>query len=94
VVEDINTARFNKYLIHEVDVMNQSVCSLHKNRDRAGLVDLSVKFDRDTVSLLYGSELERALRKRANLKANDVAGIAVPTVNQSKALPLHTSRNT
>jgi hypothetical protein len=90
----MNAARFNRYLIHEVDVMNQIVCSLHKNRDRAVQVDLSVKFDRDPSLLPHGSELERALRKRANLKANDVAGIAVPSVNQSKALPLHTARNT
>ena len=45
-VEDINTASFNQHLIHKVDIMNQTVCNLHKHRDRSGKIDLSVKLDR------------------------------------------------
>jgi hypothetical protein len=45
-VKDINAASLNKHLIHEVDVMNRTVCNLYKHRDRSGQIDLGVEFYR------------------------------------------------
>ena len=45
-VEYIDTSSFKKHPIHEVNVMNRSVCNLHEYRDRSSQVNLSVKLNR------------------------------------------------
>lgn len=45
-VEDIDASSFKENPIHEVNVMNRSLCNLHENRDRTSQVNLSVEFNR------------------------------------------------
>ena len=45
-VEDIDASSFKEHPIHEVNVMNRSLCNLHENRDRTSQVNLSVEFNR------------------------------------------------
>ena len=45
-VEYIDTSSFKKHPIHEVNVMNRSVCNMHKNRYRTSQINLSVELNR------------------------------------------------
>jgi hypothetical protein len=70
-VEDINTASFNEHLIDKVDVMNQTVCNLHKQTDRPGKIDLSVKLDR----CFFLSEICPRKHRQAKINRGRINGI-------------------
>ena len=70
-VEDINTSSFNEHLIHKMDVMNQTVCNLHKHRDRPGKIDLSVKLYR----CFFLSEICPRKHRQAQINRGSINGI-------------------
>ena len=70
-VEDINTSSFNEHLIHKMDVMNQTVCNLHKHRDRPGKIDLSVKLYR----CFFLSEICPRKHRQAQINRGRINGI-------------------
>ena len=44
--ENIDASSFKKHLIHEMDIMNRSVCNLHEDRYRTSQINLSVELNR------------------------------------------------
>ena len=70
-VENIDASSFKKHLIHEMDIMNRSVCNLHEDGYRASQVNLGVEFNRG-----FGStEMSPWKHRQAQINRGGIDGI-------------------
>ena len=70
-VEDIDASCFKEHPIHEVNVMNRSLCNLHENRDRTSQVNLSVEFNRG----FSPAEMSPRKHRQAQINRGGIDGI-------------------
>ena len=70
-VEYIDTSSFKEHLVHEVNVMNRSLCNLHENWDRTSQVNLSVEFNRG----FSPTEMSPGKHRQAQINRGGIDGI-------------------
>ena len=70
-IEDIDASCFKKYPIHEVNVMNRSVCNMYKDRYRTSQINLSVELNRS-----FGStEMSPRKHRQTQINRGGIDGI-------------------
>lgn len=70
-IKNVDASRVVVNLVHEVDVVDRTVCDPHEYRDWSGQIDLSVKLDRR----LGGSEMRPGKDRQAQVDGGSIDGI-------------------
>ena len=70
-IKNVDASRVVVDLVHEVDVVDRTVCDPHEYRDWSGQIDLSVKLDRR----LGGSEMRPGEDRQTQVDGGSVDGI-------------------